>query len=179
MICYFSCFSCIVCIVFIHTNNKDNYTKKVFVVVYNTYKQEQRYRLYNTKQRHKNFLFLFFLFFFWFFSFVSFFSFSFALAAPREYYTPIQARIRPKKIPTFSTIFLRIFYGFSTPGLQNCICDIVREPLFVNIVREPLFRSDKKDRNECSLQNTKYFYDLFIFFGDMCVEKYTQECRER
>ena len=106
------------CVLCVYTNNKDNYTKKVFVVVYNTYKQEQRYKLYNTKQRHKNFLFLFFLFFLLVLFFGFFFLFFFCSCRPTGIlYTYIgsdSSQKNPNFFYDFSTDFLRIFYARST-----------------------------------------------------------------
>ena len=101
------------------------------------------YSVYTYKQQQtpKILFSLFFIFFFCFFSLFLCFLFFLSFAAPQDYYTPVYAKIRPIFFPSFSTFFLRFFYVFSTPSLQNYICDIVREKLFEKSLSRALFLS--------------------------------------
>ncbi len=88
--------------------------KKVFVVVYNTNNKEQQYKLYNNDTT-RIFLFLFFLYFLLVLFFGFFFLFFFFPLPPRKDIIHPQYS---KFIPTFSQLFPKIFYGFSTDFLR-------------------------------------------------------------
>ena len=110
MICCFCCFVCFVCVVC------------VVCIVF----------IHTNNNRHRKFFFLFFLFFS-FASFLCFFVFSFFFHLP-----PRKIIIRPymsKFVPSFSHLFLRFFYSFSTVFLRP-----VYETIYVILCESPFLK---------------------------------------